>query len=79
MRPMAPDSFDAHYRAGVCAEQLASPHVTAVMTAAFGFGQIVGPVFAGMVYDATGTFVVPSLTAAGALLAGATLAIARSE
>ena len=51
----------------------------AVMTAAFGFGQIVGPVFAGMVYDATGTFVVPSLAAAGALLAGATLAIARSE
>jgi predicted MFS family arabinose efflux permease len=51
----------------------------AVMTAAFGFGQIVGPVFAGMVYDATGTLVVPSLAAAGALLVGATLAITRSE
>jgi predicted MFS family arabinose efflux permease len=51
----------------------------AVMTAAFGLGQIVGPGFAGMVYDATGTFVLPSLAAAGALLAGATLAIARSE
>jgi predicted MFS family arabinose efflux permease len=51
----------------------------AVMTAAFGFGQIVGPVFAGIVYDATGTLLVPSLAAAGALLAGATLAITRSE
>jgi predicted MFS family arabinose efflux permease len=51
----------------------------AMMTAAFGFGQIVGPAFAGMVYDATGTLVVPSLAAAGALLAGATLAITRSE
>ena len=51
----------------------------AMMTAAFGFGQIVGPVFAGIVYDATGTLVVPSLAAAGALLAGAALAITRSE
>src|SRR5262249_33593589 len=51
----------------------------AVMTAAFGFGQIVGPVFAGMVYDATGSFVAPSLAGAGALLGGALLALARSE
>jgi predicted MFS family arabinose efflux permease len=47
----------------------------AVMTAAFGLGQIVGPVFAGSVYDATGTFLVPSLTAVGALLVGALLAM----
>lgn len=47
----------------------------AVMTAAFGLGQIVGPVFAGVVYDATGTFVVPSLIAVGALAVGAGLAI----
>src|SRR5207245_1876362 len=40
----------------------------AVMTAAFGLGQIVGPGFAGMVYDATGTFVLASLAAAGPLL-----------
>jgi hypothetical protein len=47
----------------------------AVMTAAFGLGQIVGPVFAGLVYDATDTFLVPSLTAVGALLVGALLAM----
>jgi len=50
----------------------------AVMTAAFGFGQIVGPTFAGVVYDATGTFLVPSLTAVGALSVGALLAIVGS-
>jgi predicted MFS family arabinose efflux permease len=47
----------------------------AVMTAAFGLGQIVGPTFAGLVHDATGSFVVPSLTAVAALLVGALLAI----
>jgi predicted MFS family arabinose efflux permease len=47
----------------------------AVMTAAFGLGQIVGPTFAGVVYDATGTFVIPSLTAVSALLVGALLAM----
>jgi hypothetical protein len=45
------------------------------MTAAFGLGQIVGPTFAGIVYDATGTLLAPSLTAAGALSVGALLAI----
>lgn len=50
----------------------------AVMTAAFGFGQIVGPLFAGVVYDATGTFLVPSLTAVSALLIGALLAMVGS-
>jgi predicted MFS family arabinose efflux permease len=47
----------------------------AVMTAAFGLGQIVGPVFAGAVYDATGSFLLPSLTAAAALALGAGLAL----
>jgi predicted MFS family arabinose efflux permease len=47
----------------------------AVMTAAFGLGQIVGPTFAGVVYDATGSFLMPSLTAVSALLVGALLAI----
>jgi predicted MFS family arabinose efflux permease len=50
----------------------------AVMTAAFGLGQIGGPAFAGAVYDTTGTFLMPSLTAAGALLVGAVLAVASS-
>jgi predicted MFS family arabinose efflux permease len=48
----------------------------AVMTAAFGFGQIIGPAFAGMVYDATGSFLLPSLTAVGALLVAACLSAA---
>jgi predicted MFS family arabinose efflux permease len=47
----------------------------AVMTTAFGLGQIVGPAFAGAVYDATGTLLVPSLVAAGTLLTGALLAM----
>ena len=45
----------------------------AVMTAAFGAGQIVGPAFAGAVSDATESFLAPSLTAAGALLVAAVL------
>jgi predicted MFS family arabinose efflux permease len=45
----------------------------AIMTAAFGFGQIVGPAVAGVVYDATGSFVAPSLAAVAALLIGAGL------
>jgi predicted MFS family arabinose efflux permease len=49
--------------------------VLAVMTAAFGVGQIVGPAFAGLVHDATGSFVLPSASAALALLAGALLAV----
>ncbi|MDH3672143.1 MAG: YbfB/YjiJ family MFS transporter [Gammaproteobacteria bacterium] len=47
----------------------------AIMTVAFGIGQIVGPTFAGVVRDATGSFLVPSLTAAGALLVAAMLVI----
>jgi predicted MFS family arabinose efflux permease len=43
----------------------------AVMTASFGLGQIVGPTFAGVVHDATGSFVGPSLAAVAALLVGA--------
>ena len=51
----------------------------AVMTAAFGLGQIVGPAFAGLVSDATGSFVGPSLVAVTALLVGAVLALASGE
>ncbi|HKX19238.1 MAG TPA: YbfB/YjiJ family MFS transporter [bacterium] len=49
----------------------------AILTAAFGIGQIVGPAFAGAVYDATGSFLLPSMAASGALLLGALLAIMR--
>jgi predicted MFS family arabinose efflux permease len=47
----------------------------ALMTASFGFGQIVGPAFAGAVHDVTGSFVGPSLVAVAALLIGAGLAL----
>jgi predicted MFS family arabinose efflux permease len=45
----------------------------ALMTGAFGLGQIVGPVFAGIVSDRLGTFTVPSLAAVAALLLAAAL------
>lgn len=47
--------------------------VVAAMTGAFGIGQIVGPVLAGAVSDLTGGFALPSVAAAGALLAAAWL------
>jgi MFS family permease len=45
----------------------------ALMTAAFGLGQIIGPIFAGWVHDLTGTFLLPSVTAAVALVIAALL------
>jgi predicted MFS family arabinose efflux permease len=45
----------------------------ALMTAAFGLGQMLGPSFAGYAYDLTGSFRVPSLAAALALLIAAAL------
>ncbi|MBL6455474.1 YbfB/YjiJ family MFS transporter [Belnapia sp. T6] len=47
----------------------------ALLTAAFGVGQIVGPAVAGWLHDWTGDFRLPSLLAAGALLAAAGLAL----
>jgi predicted MFS family arabinose efflux permease len=47
----------------------------AILTAVFGIGQIVGPAFAGATYDATGSFLLPSMAAAGALLLGALLTV----
>ncbi len=38
------------------------------MTAAFGFGQIIGPTFAGSLYDMSGSFLPSSLAAVGALM-----------
>jgi predicted MFS family arabinose efflux permease len=46
----------------------------ALMTSAFGIGQIVGPYFAGIVSDRLGDFTVPSLAAVAALLVAAVLA-----
>ena len=46
----------------------------ALMTASFGVGQVVGPVFAGMLFDRLGSFTVASLAAAAALLLAAGLA-----
>lgn len=48
--------------------------VLAMMTAAFGVGQIVGPLIAGYLADQTGSFLVPSLAASLALLASAIMA-----
>jgi predicted MFS family arabinose efflux permease len=46
----------------------------ALMTASFGLGQILGPIFAGAVADWSGSFVLPSLGAAAALLIAAATA-----
>jgi predicted MFS family arabinose efflux permease len=46
----------------------------AMVTGAFGLGQIIGPAFAGMLSDRLGSFLVPSIAAAVALLAAAALA-----
>ncbi len=47
----------------------------ALMTAAFGCGQIIGPTFAGIVRDRTGSFLLPSLAASAALLMAAALGL----
>ena len=53
----------------------------ALMTAAWGLGQMVGPTFAGVLHDSLGSYLVPSLLAAAALAAAAllTASIARSR
>ena len=45
------------------------------MTASFSAGQILGPVFAGYVYDATGSLAMPSLVAVAALVLAALLSV----
>jgi predicted MFS family arabinose efflux permease len=47
----------------------------ALITAAFGVGQIIGPMFAGMLLDRTGGFAAPSLVAVAALVVGAGVAM----
>jgi predicted MFS family arabinose efflux permease len=47
----------------------------ALVTVSFSFGQILGPAFAGYVYDATGSLAMPSLVAVAALVLAALLSI----
>ncbi len=49
--------------------------VLALMTVAFGIGQIVGPAFAGFAFEYLQSFMVPSLTAASALIVAAALVL----
>lgn len=53
--------------------------VMGIMTAAFGLGQIIGPIVAGFVVDRTGTYVVASLLSAVMLAAGALIAPGRPK
>ena len=46
----------------------------ALMTAAFGLGQMVGPTLAGVLHDSLGSYLAASLLAAVALTAAAALA-----
>ncbi len=48
-------------------------HVLAMMTAAFGFGQILGPAVGGYLSDAWGGFLLPSILASGLLILAAGL------
>ena len=50
----------------------------ALMTAAWGLGQMVGPALAGVLYDSLGSYLVPSLLAAAALAIAAALAASLS-
>jgi predicted MFS family arabinose efflux permease len=51
----------------------------ALITAAFGFGQIVGPILAGWMIDRTGSFAAPSLVAVIALIVGGGVALAAAR
>ena len=51
----------------------------AILTAAFGIGQIAGPIVAGYGFDHTGSFFLPSMLAVAALCISASLALAISR
>ena len=65
---------------GLMAARQASPgdaqRAMGLMTASFATGQMIGPTFAGLLYESLGSFRLPTLAAAGALAAAALLAIA---
>ena len=47
----------------------------ALMTVGFSIGQMAGPTFAGVAYDVSGSFLLPSLCAAASLLLASILAV----
>ncbi|OJU49951.1 MAG: MFS transporter [Mesorhizobium sp. 61-13] len=53
---------------------LSTRKVFAIMTAAFGLGQIIGPIVAGILAEWSGSFFVPSMLAAGVLVLSAAAA-----
>ncbi|MGF1503060.1 MAG: YbfB/YjiJ family MFS transporter [Paracoccaceae bacterium] len=57
----------------------AGPRIMALMTAAFGTGQMAGPALAGWLREATGSYALPSLLAAGVLVVGAALVLPLRE